>query len=133
VLLAELRDLRIQKLRDRNEKLQEEVVRVERALSGLGGRTSYGLQLPQLRGEVLRKELENAYKQIKQYEYEVGKRRKLDFEGAFLDQYLPAHPVSAGPRPSSPKSRPSASGSGANSSRSSASPSTAPSCSRTTR
>lgn len=89
-------------------------MRVERALSGLEGKTAYGLKLPQIRGEVLRKELENAYKQIKQYEYEVGKRRKLDFEGAFLDQYPLPHAVCARGKPSSPRSRQSANGCGTN-------------------
>ena len=51
-------------------------------------KTTYGIRLPEIKSDVIRKELENAYKQIKQYEYEIGKRRKMDMEGAYVEQYL---------------------------------------------
>lgn len=49
-------------------------------------KTTYGIRLPEIKSDVIRKELENAYKQIKQYEYEIGKRRKMDMEGAYVEQ-----------------------------------------------
>lgn len=61
------RDSRIQKLEERNVKLQEEVIRIERALSGISDKTTYGIRLPEIKTDVIKKELENAYKQIKQY------------------------------------------------------------------
>jgi hypothetical protein len=74
--------------------LQEEVIRVEKALSGIDDKTTYGIRLPEIKSDVIRKQLENAYKQIKQYEYEVSKRKKLDLEGAYVEQYEIVNAVS---------------------------------------
>ena len=30
--------------------------------------------------------MENAYKAIKHYEYEISKRKQLDFEGAYVEK-----------------------------------------------
>jgi hypothetical protein len=38
--------LRIKKLEDRNIKLQEEVIKIERALSGMNAKVQYGIRLP---------------------------------------------------------------------------------------
>ena len=35
----------------------------------------------------MKNELQNAYKIISQYEYEINKKKKYSFEGAFVDQY----------------------------------------------
>ena len=50
-------------------KLQEEIIRIERTLSQADEKVHYGVRLPEIKGDVIKKELENAYKQIKHYEY----------------------------------------------------------------
>ena len=49
-------------------------------------KTHYGIHLPAIKGDVIRKELENAYKMIKQYEHEVNKRRRMEGEESFVEQ-----------------------------------------------
>jgi hypothetical protein len=51
-------------------------------------KAQYGIRLPEIKGEVIKKELENAYKMIRQYEYEINKRKRMDGEGGFVEQYV---------------------------------------------
>ena len=44
----------------------------------------YGVRLPEIKSDVMRKQLENAFKHIKQYEHEVQKRKRFDNEQSFV-------------------------------------------------
>jgi len=59
-------------LEDKNAMLQREVDRVEKILN-MGDRRK-SKKLPDIDGAVMKKELENAYKQIKIYEVEIEQR-----------------------------------------------------------
>ena len=54
------------------------MIKIERALSHAEEKIHYGVRLPEIKGDVIKKELENAYKMVKQYEYEINKRKRLD-------------------------------------------------------
>ena len=62
----------IEELEEKNAMLQKEVDRVEKILN-MGDRRK-SKKLPDIDGPVIKKELENAYKQIKFYEIEIEHR-----------------------------------------------------------
>ena len=47
--------MRIKKLEERNVKLQEEVIKIERAMSGMDTKVHYGVRLPEIKTDVIRK------------------------------------------------------------------------------
>jgi hypothetical protein len=47
----------------------------------------YNNIIPGVNKQVADKELQNAYKMIKSYEYEIAKKKKQDEEGTYVEQY----------------------------------------------
>ena len=78
----------IRKLQAKNDKLKMEVDKVNAVLGYElgGGNKRYGMKIPEVNKRVVDKELQNAYKQIKVYEYEIKKKEKMDRQGTYVEQ-----------------------------------------------
>lgn len=71
-----------------------QIQKVEKVLCDPAEKTVYGNRLPQISSKATDQQLQNAYKQIKTYEYEINKLRGTSKEGSYVEQYLKKYPQS---------------------------------------